>query len=103
MLLKMLSFGSRLCRDKEISMALSIDHPDADKLARELARRQKKSVTQAVMDALEAELKRERQRRRGEDLIARVRKITEEFAALPVLDDRSPDEILGYDENGLPT
>ena len=25
------------------------------------------------------------------------------WRALPVLDPRTPDEILGYDENGLPT
>jgi len=29
--------------------------------------------------------------------------IAEHFANLPVLDDRTPEEILGYDENGLPS
>jgi hypothetical protein len=29
--------------------------------------------------------------------------IIKRFAALPVLDDRTDDEILGYDENGLPS
>ncbi len=32
-----------------------------------------------------------------------IEKIVEEVARLPVLDDRTADEILGYDENGLPT
>lgn len=32
-----------------------------------------------------------------------ILRIAKEVAALPVLDDRSPDEILGYDEDGLPT
>ncbi|MCF6200464.1 MAG: hypothetical protein L3J67_13970 [Hyphomicrobiaceae bacterium] len=32
-----------------------------------------------------------------------IEKIVEEVAKLPVLDDRTADEILGYDENGLPT
>ena len=34
---------------------------------------------------------------------ARINAIVEHCASLPVLDDRSPEEILGYDENGLPT
>jgi hypothetical protein len=32
-----------------------------------------------------------------------VRRLMEEFAQYPVLDDRPADEILGYDEYGLPT
>jgi hypothetical protein len=35
-----------------------------------------------------------------EDLLARVRAIQAEVARLPVLDDRSPEEILGYNERG---
>jgi antitoxin VapB len=31
-----------------------------------------------------------------------LREIGERCAALPTLDDRTEDEILGYDENGLP-
>jgi len=33
-------------------------------------------------------------------LLARVRVIQEEMAQLPVLDRRSPDEIIGYNERG---
>jgi hypothetical protein len=33
-------------------------------------------------------------------LLARVRAIQAEVAKLPILDDRSPDEILGYNEHG---
>lgn len=36
----------------------------------------------------------------GDTLLARVREIQEEVARLPVLDNRSPDEIIGYDERG---
>jgi hypothetical protein len=36
----------------------------------------------------------------AEDLLARVRGIQAEVARLPILDDRSPDEILGYNERG---
>ena len=35
-----------------------------------------------------------------EDLFARVRAIQAEIAKLPVLDQRTPDAIIGYDERG---
>lgn len=34
------------------------------------------------------------------DLLMRVRAIRAELAALPVLDDRGPDEIIGYNQRG---
>jgi hypothetical protein len=30
-------------------------------------------------------------------------RIANEAAALPIMDDRTPEEIIGYDENGLPS
>ena len=36
----------------------------------------------------------------AEELLARVRAIQAEVAQLPVLDSRSPEEILGYNERG---
>jgi hypothetical protein len=36
----------------------------------------------------------------AETLLARVRAIQEEMAQLPVLDERIPDEIVGYNERG---
>ncbi|MGA7461870.1 MAG: hypothetical protein WBW69_16695 [Candidatus Korobacteraceae bacterium] len=32
-----------------------------------------------------------------------IQEILDRVDALPTLDNRTPDEILGYDENGLPT
>lgn len=32
----------------------------------------------------------------------KVRQIIKRVSALPVLDDRSPDDIIGYDEHGVP-
>jgi antitoxin VapB len=86
-------------------MALSIRDPETDRLARELAALTGESMTGAIRVALEERLARQK-RRRGAEIERRrraIRTIVEEFAKLPVLDDRSPDEILGYDENGLPT
>lgn len=86
-------------------MALNIKNAETEKLARELARRRKQGITDVVTDALRKELERERRRppqqgdyekfRRGID------EIVERVARLPVLDDRSPDEIIGYNEHGL--
>jgi antitoxin VapB len=86
-------------------MALSMRDPETDRLARELARLTGESMTGAIRAALEERLAREK-RRREADIERRrqaINAIVERFASLPVLDDRSDEEILGYDENGLPT
>lgn len=83
-------------------MAPSIKAPEADRLARELARVAGESLTEAVTKALRERLLRETGRREPRDVIALIHEIQDEIAKLPVLDPRSPDEILGYDEHGLP-
>lgn len=40
--------------------------------------------------------------RSAEERRAAIDEISRRCAAMPVLDDRTPDEIVGYDENGLP-
>ncbi len=80
-------------------VALSIKSERADRLARDLVALTGESITEAVEASLEARLDAERRRRRS----VSVSDIVERFALLPVLDDRSPDEILGYDENGVPS
>lgn len=85
-------------------MALSIKDPESDRLARELAQATGESLTEAVRTALQERLERERDRRRpGRDLAADVRRIQERLARLPVRDPRCADDIVGYDEHGLPT
>ena len=84
-------------------MALSIKHPDADKLARELARRQGRSITDAVIGALESELQREKKRARPPGTADRLLAIGRRYSALPDRDTRSDEEILGYDDQGLPS
>jgi antitoxin VapB len=86
-------------------MALSIRDPKTDRLARELAALTGETMTGAIRVALEQRLERERRRRQTEFERRRraIDAIVERFSRLPVLDDRSEDEILGYDEHGLPT
>lgn len=83
-------------------MALSIKHPEADRLARELAARTGETLTEAVIEALRERLIRERGRSRGPRVSEQLAAIGRRCASLPVLDQRTPDEILGYDEQGLP-
>jgi antitoxin VapB len=85
-------------------MALNIKSPETEALARELARRRKQGITQVVTEALRKELERERRKPRKEskeEFHRGIQDIVDHFNRLPVLDDRSPDEILGYNEHGL--
>ena len=83
-------------------MALSIKHPEADRLARQLAHTTGESITEAVTKALRERLVRETGRS-PDAVLAEIDRIVEEVARLPVLDDRTADEVIGYDEHGLPT
>ncbi len=84
-------------------MALSIKHAEADRLARELAKTTGEGITEAVINALRERLARQKKRRRhGRRLSEELRAIGERVAAMPVADPRSADEILGYDDRGLP-
>jgi antitoxin VapB len=82
-------------------MALSIKNDEADRLARQLAAATGESLTDAVVIALRERLTRVRHRR-GPALRVRVIRLADELAELPTLDTRSADDIVGYDEHGLP-
>lgn len=85
-------------------MALSIKNPETERLARELANVTGESLTEAVTRALRDRLVRETGRTDDtEHWLEGIREIQRHVAQLPVLDDRTPDEIIGYDENGLPS
>ncbi|HTS12780.1 MAG TPA: type II toxin-antitoxin system VapB family antitoxin [Candidatus Limnocylindrales bacterium] len=83
-------------------MALNIRNPEADQLATELAERTGETKTEAVIKALRDRLTRVRRERGKRPLAEVLEEIVSRYQSLPVLDDRSPDEIIGYDENGLP-
>jgi antitoxin VapB len=85
-------------------MALSIKSPEADRLARALAAVTGESITVAVTIAMrERLLSEERKRKNIAALLEDVRAISHHCASLPVLDTRTDDEIMGWDENGLPS
>ena len=83
-------------------MAISIKDPETDRLARALAEATGESLTEAIRRALEERLLRE-QHRASRGVAVAVRRIQERLARLPVLDPRPADEILGYDDTGLPS
>jgi antitoxin VapB len=80
-------------------VVLSITSARADQLAHDLAELTGESIEDAVVAALEDRLELERRRRR----IRSLSDIVERFRQLPVLDEREPDDIAGYDERALPS
>jgi antitoxin VapB len=83
-------------------MPLNIRNPEADELASELAQLTGQTKTDAVIDALRQRLAETRARRRPDSMADRIARISDRCRRLPILDERTPDEILGYDETGLP-
>ena len=83
-------------------MAISLKDPEADRLVREVAGRTGETLTTAVIVALRERLARLRGRRRRRPLRDELRDIARRCASLPTLDDRPADQILGYDDQGLP-
>jgi antitoxin VapB len=83
------------------SMALSIKSDEADQLARELAAETGETLTEAVVIALRERLDREHARHAA-SMRTRLARLAADVAALPVADSRTPEEIIGYDDAGLP-
>jgi antitoxin VapB len=83
-------------------VALNIKDPTTERFVRELASIAGESVTTAVRRAAEERLQRVRRQRAGRSLTAEIMEIGRRCAALPDFDPRPPDDILGYDEHGLP-
>jgi antitoxin VapB len=84
------------------SMPLNIKDPATEKLVRELAALTGETVTTTVRRAAEERLQRVRRGQTGRSLAAEILEIGKRCASLPDLDTRTADEILGYDEHGLP-
>jgi antitoxin VapB len=82
-------------------MALSIKSDDADRLARELASETGETLTEAVETALRERLDREHAKH-ATSMRARLARLAADVATLRVADDRTAEEIIGYDDAGLP-
>lgn len=80
---------------------MSIKSDEADRLARELAAETGETLTEAVVIALRERLDREHARNTT-SMRTRLERLAADVATLPVADDRTPEEIIGYDDSGLP-
>jgi antitoxin VapB len=85
-------------------MGLSIKNDETERLVRELARRKGVGVTTAIRLAASNELARELHSPAADwaNRWRDIEKIQARSKTLPVLDNRSDDEILGYGDDGLP-
>jgi len=83
-------------------MPISIKSLQAERLAREIAVKTGESITGAIQTSLEERLERLKQQRRSEILTAQLEEIVRRVQQLPVLDARTPEELIGYNEHGLP-
>lgn len=83
-------------------MPLNIKDPTTEKYVRELAAATGEGVTVAVRRAAQERLQRVLRERSGRRLSAELLEIGNRCAAMPDLDPRSAEDILGYDEHGLP-
>lgn len=82
-------------------MALSVKNPEADRLARELTAATGETITDAVVIALRERLERVRGRQAAA-ITRRLNTLRTEIQTYPILNPQSPEEIVGYDEHGLP-
>jgi antitoxin VapB len=84
-------------------MALSLKDEETAAWRARVAALTGETLTQAIRKALAERLERERIRRGASARLAerRLMEIGRHCAALPDFDTRSPDEIIGYDENEL--
>lgn len=85
-------------------MSINVKNPEAEYLVDELKRRTGKDTTDLLLDLLRRE-----QARLDEGVGQRIAKaradthaLVERWNSLPIVDPRPIDEIVAYDENGLP-
>jgi antitoxin VapB len=82
-------------------MGMNIKSDDTHRRAKELARITGESIAEAVDRAVTECLERLRRQRNRKELAAKLLKSGERCSRLPVIDERSAEEML-YDESGLP-
>lgn len=83
-------------------MPISVRSRRVESLARDIARRTGENMTTAIEQALEERLARLRSRKEQAALAQKLLRIARRCSRRPTLDKRSEDEILGYDERGIP-
>lgn len=93
-------------KDQAMSVTIELSG-DAEKLAAKVAKNWGLSIAQAVEEAITESARKvgileEAAKPSPEQIVRALDKLSREFVALPELDTRSIDEIIGYDEFGIP-
>jgi antitoxin VapB len=83
-------------------MALNIRNPETERLANKLAKLTGMTKTRAVTEAIRDKLAQIKRQQAGWRLADELDEIAQHCNSLRVLDDRDADEILGYDQHGVP-
>jgi antitoxin VapB len=83
-------------------MAISIKNREAETLLQEIQAVTKRGKSQIVLDLLRHEVARLRRSHQFESRRQKLESIAERYAARLPQPSPSPDEIIGYDDNGLP-
>jgi antitoxin VapB len=87
-------------------MALSIKNRELEQISRELAAVTGKPITEALLEGARRELKRQKGIK---SLLSKniaweeIREIQKRYAELPITGSLTDDEVLGFDEFGVPT
>ena len=83
-------------------MPLSIKNDATERLARQVAKATGESLTEAIHRALEERWQQLKAKRRSGVLAGQIEDLLRRVDAMPTIDSRQADEILGYDEHGMP-
>jgi len=83
-------------------MGLSIKNDATERLARQVAGETGESLTEAIQKSLEERWNRLKSKRRSRVLAGQLEDLLRRVDAFPILDSRPDNEILGYDEHGMP-
>ena len=83
-------------------MALEIKDEEIERLAREVAERAGESLTETIRIALQERLQRLSGRQRAATQREKLYEILHRVDAMPRKTDLTEDEILDYDEHGIP-
>ena len=85
-----------------VYMAMSIKSPEAEALARKVSAMTGENLTAAIVTALRERLQHLENSSQRDSLADQLNDIARRSAELPVLDHRTAEEILGYDDQGVP-
>lgn len=84
-------------------MPLSIKNAETEAIARRLAELTGETITEAIQKSLEERYARMQKKRDNAKLLAELHEIALRCSQRPIISDMTADEILGYDEQGIPT